>query len=133
MSTSHEQALARLAVCKGCPRRALCLVKSRALDAAASCEHWPVAAGQEAGLVTLAARAAGEVLPWLAAGAPQVTAEVLAARTLACEGGDGQAACAHWNGAARGGLGKCAHPRCGCSKIKRSMATARCPMGKWGE
>jgi hypothetical protein len=41
------------------------------------------------------------------------------------------AACDFWNADARGGLGKCSHPKCGCSKFKGWLATEMCPINKW--
>jgi hypothetical protein len=54
-----------------------------------------------------------------------VTEDEYAARAGACEG------CPHWDGAARAGLGKCNAPNCGCTKLKRWLATETCPLRKW--
>ena len=37
--------------------------------------------------------------------------------------------CEFWDGSARAGLGKCSAPGCGCTKLKRWLATERC--GRW--
>ena len=57
---------------------------------------------------------------WIAAGFPVVSDNVYAARATACE------ACPLWDGAARLGLGKCNAPGCGCTKLKRWLATEQC-------
>lgn len=72
------------------------------------------------------AKAVGRVVVAKARGEPvRVTPEVLAARTAAC------LACPAWDGAARGGLGKCRDKRCGCTGFKRELATEKCPRGYW--
>lgn len=62
---------------------------------------------------------------WAAAGFTVVNAADYAARSTACE------ACEFWDGAARLGLGKCGHAKCGCTRFKRWLATEKCPMGAW--
>lgn len=62
---------------------------------------------------------------WSAAGFATVSGETYAARASACE------ACPMWDGAARLGLGKCNAPGCGCTKLKRWLATEKCPLCKW--
>ena len=57
---------------------------------------------------------------WIAAGAPVVSEAVYQARSAAC------GACELWDPDARFGLGKCKAPGCGCTKLKRWLATARC-------
>ena len=39
--------------------------------------------------------------------------------------------CPFWSDAARMGLGRCSHPGCGCSKLKRHLASGTCPMNLW--
>lgn len=70
--------------------------------------------------VEMAGNFAVAVSRWVAAGAPVVSAEVYAARAAACGG------CELWDGAARLGLGKCRAPGCGCTSLKRWLATERC-------
>jgi len=40
-------------------------------------------------------------------------------------------ACEYWDDQARGGLGKCSHAKCGCTKLKHKFAAMACPVGKW--
>jgi hypothetical protein len=54
-----------------------------------------------------------------------VTEPEYRARETACE------ACGYWDGSSRFGLGKCNHRGCGCTKLKRWLATESCPIGKW--
>lgn len=76
---------------------------------------------------------AGEILArgmaafarWAAAGLPVVDEAVRLARADAC------AACPRWDAKARGGLGHCQHPGCGCTRLKWWLATERCPAGWW--
>ena len=80
-------------------------------------------------MIDLATRAA--YAAWRAAAAALhgervlVTEDEYAARSVACE------SCPHWDGAARAGLGKCNAPNCGCTKLKRWLATETCPLRKW--
>jgi hypothetical protein len=80
-------------------------------------------------VIDLATRAA--YAAWRAAAAALhgervlVTEDEYAARSVACE------SCPHWDGAARAGLGKCKAPNCGCTKLKRWLATETCPLRKW--
>ena len=63
---------------------------------------------------------------WTKAGFPTVTAEQYKERALICE------KCPLWDGLARFGLGKC--KACGCTGLKRWLATERCthPQGsRW--
>lgn len=73
----------------------------------------------------LATNFTGAMEGWARAGCPVVSQEQYAERSAAC------AACEHWDGAARLGLGKCNAPGCGCTKFKRWLATEKCPLGKW--
>lgn len=54
--------------------------------------------------------------------------ETVAARRAKCEACPG----GWWKPEAYGGRGGCAHPRCGCTGIKRWLATEQCPIGAWG-
>ena len=65
------------------------------------------------------------VAKWAVAGFPVVEQDVFDARSAACE------SCEFWDGQARLGLGKCTHRKCGCTRMKRWLATERCPIGKW--
>lgn len=49
-----------------------------------------------------------------------VTEDEYAGRSAACE------ACTYWDGLSRGGLGTCRAPGCGCTALKRWLATERC-------
>ncbi len=73
----------------------------------------------------LAANFTGALGRWLSAGAPVVSAEIYATRAAACD------ACPHWSATARLGLGKCSAPGCGCTSLKRWLATERCPLAHW--
>lgn len=83
----------------------------------------------EPSAVDLATRAA--FAAWRAARAAAhgaavlVDADTYAARTSACT------ACTYWDGSSRLGLGTCNHHGCGCTKLKRWLATERCPAGRW--
>lgn len=58
---------------------------------------------------------------WISAGAPVVSQRTYDERSAACN------ACSYWNARARAGLGKCKAPGCGCTSLKRWLATERCP------
>ncbi len=73
----------------------------------------------------LAANFAGAMSRWASAGFRTVSAEQYAARSAVCD------ACEMWDGAARLGLGKCKAPGCGCTSMKRWLASERCPLDKW--
>jgi hypothetical protein len=76
----------------------------------------------------MAANFAVAVARWVAAGAPVVSAEVYAEREAACD------SCPLWDAKARLGLGKCKAPKCGCTSLKRWLATEACkhPQGsRW--
>lgn len=82
----------------------------------------PASAGPaEPSTMELAANFAGAVGRWSSAGFPVVSPEIYAARAEACDG------CRFWDGKARLGLGKCGAPGCGCTSLKRWLATERCP------
>jgi hypothetical protein len=62
---------------------------------------------------------------WATAGFPITTREFALARAEICK------SCEFWNAKARLGLGKCTHPKCGCTRLKWWLATSSCPAGKW--
>jgi len=84
-----------------------------------------VPAPPEPTLVDLATNFATATARWAAEGFPVVDQAVYAARAAACD------ACEYWDGAARLGLGKCKHAKCGCTRFKRWLATERCPIARW--
>jgi len=65
------------------------------------------------------------VARWVKAGAPVVSEADYQARSAIC------APCEYWDGSARMGLGKCKAPGCGCTSLKRWLATEVCTQGKW--
>lgn len=73
----------------------------------------------------LASNFAGAMVRWASAGFPTVSREVYEQRGAVC------GSCQHWDGEARGGLGKCNHPGCGCTKLKRWLASEKCPLNLW--
>lgn len=75
------------------------------------------------GLITKARRLKDELRGWARAGFPQVTRETRQKRKAICY------ACPHWNPEGNIGLGACR--KCGCSRAKLYLATAKCPIGKW--
>lgn len=86
-----------------------------------------------AGILAVTMPTAAEILArgmqafarWAAAGLPVVAESERLARAAACQ------ACPRWDGQARGGLGHCKHPGCGCTRLKWWLATERCPEGWW--
>ena len=62
---------------------------------------------------------------WASLGFPIAGKASYEARCLACS------KCEHWSDDARLGLGKCSAPGCGCTRLKRWLATEKCPLGKW--
>jgi hypothetical protein len=40
--------------------------------------------------------------------------------------------CYFWHEGGNLGLGKCEHPKCGCSKGKMKLSVSECPVGNWG-
>ena len=76
-------------------------------------------------LTDLASNFATATARWASGGFPVVGEAAYASRSAVCEG------CEFWDGAARLGLGKCKHAKCGCTRFKRWLATEKCPMGKW--
>lgn len=82
-------------------------------------------ASDEPTVADLATNFAGATLRWLAEGAPVVSEASYTLRAAACSG------CEMWDENARFGLGRCNAPGCGCTKLKRWLATEKCPLGKW--
>lgn len=82
-------------------------------------------ASDEPTIAELASNFAGAIARWSSDGFPVVTAGQYKDRAAACE------TCEHWDGSARLGLGKCKAPGCGCTKLKRWLATEKCPLAKW--
>lgn len=68
---------------------------------------------------------AGSMAKWAKAGFTTVEKSEYENRIGICQG------CEFWDGSARGGLGKCNHKQCGCSRLKHWLATEKCPIGKW--
>lgn len=40
--------------------------------------------------------------------------------------------CYFWNEDGNAGLGKCNHPKCGCTRGKMKLAASSCPINNWG-
>jgi hypothetical protein len=86
---------------------------------------------KEPTLVELANNFRAAMARWAAAGVPLVDQAGYDARAAAC------GACVHPDGRpmfdtkARFGLGKCRAPGCGCTSLKRWLATETCVLGKW--
>jgi hypothetical protein len=76
-------------------------------------------------LADMAEHLGGAMVAWAARGFPIAPRELRMQRLAICR------ACEHWREEARFGLGKCAHPSCGCTKAKLFIATERCPVRKW--
>lgn len=74
----------------------------------------PSPAEMSANLAKAAAR-------WIGAGFPVVSQTIYDTRSDACQ------KCSFWDGKARLGLGKCKAPGCGCTGLKRWLATETCP------
>ena len=55
----------------------------------------------------------------------RVTDDELKRRDTICN------ACELWKPEGNLGMGECTHPQCGCTKMKRGLATETCPAGKW--
>jgi len=72
-------------------------------------------------------RFALSLLRWFAAGCPLVSSFIRLQRGLICS------SCQFWIPQCRLGLGKCDHPECGCSSLKRFFGTEVCPANKWPE
>jgi hypothetical protein len=41
--------------------------------------------------------------------------------------------CEYWQPEAYFGVGRCAHKRCGCTRLKAWLVSQHCPLGKWPE
>lgn len=86
---------------------------------------------KEPTLVELATNFGAAMAKWAAAGVPVVDQTGYDARAAAC------GACVHPDGRpmfdakARFGLGKCRAPGCGCTSLKRWLATEVCVLGRW--
>ena len=80
---------------------------------------------QEPTAAELAANFSSALARWSAAGFPVTSRLTYEARATVCE------PCEFWDATARLGLGKCLHKKCGCTKMKRWLATEKCPVGKW--
>jgi hypothetical protein len=76
-------------------------------------------------LADMAEHLGGAMVAWAARGFPIAPRDLRMQRLAICR------ACEHWREEARFGLGKCAHPSCGCTKAKLFLATERCPVRKW--
>lgn len=79
----------------------------------------------EPSVAELAGNFASAMGRWILAGAPVASQIQYYARAAICD------SCPHWDGKARAGLGKCGVPGCGCTSMKRWLATEKCPLGKW--
>jgi len=80
---------------------------------------------QDPSLAQEASNLAAALAAWAAAGFPVADAERVAQIKAICE------SCPLWDGAARGGMGKCRSFKCGCTKFKWWIKTSKCPEGKW--
>lgn len=78
-----------------------------------------------ANLRTKLRRLVKELKIWRRAGLPVSGRWVRQARAAAC------AACSYWSATGNLGLGECRAPGCGCTRGKRWLATAKCPLNKW--
>lgn len=67
----------------------------------------------------------GALVKWAARGFPIADRGLRIHRLGLCR------QCVHWREDARAGLGKCAHPSCGCTKAKVFLKTEKCPIGRW--
>lgn len=76
-------------------------------------------------LAELAGNFTHAIAAWTMAGFPTVSASDYTTRAAIC------GRCQYWQPTARAGLGKCAHKGCGCTKLKRYLATEKCPLNLW--
>lgn len=60
-------------------------------------------------------------------GFSRVPNNIYQARMVMCE------SCYYWHASGNLGLGKCEHPKCGCTRGKMRMSASACPIGNWGE
>jgi hypothetical protein len=60
-------------------------------------------------------------------GMQMAPADAKAQRAAICQ------ACSYWNPEGNAGMGECTHFKCGCTKLKWSIASERCPLTppKW--
>lgn len=79
----------------------------------------------EPSALDLAKNFTAALFKWIKAGVPTVSRELYEARLAVCS------SCEFWDSAARLGLGKCTHTKCGCTKTKHWLATEKCPIDKW--
>ena len=75
-------------------------------------------------LFEMAKNFAASVAEWVDRGAPVVTEEQFQQRVETCH------TCEFFDAEAFGGKGRC--QKCGCSSYKLFLATAKCPIDKWG-
>ena len=74
-------------------------------------------------LTDMAKNLVGELAEWTLRGFPTPDEDELKQRLETC------AACPHWDAQAVAGHGRCL--KCGCSRAKLFLKTAKCPIGKW--
>lgn len=67
------------------------------------------------------------LMRWVKAGCPLADSLTRQVRRAICE------RCPMWRPLGNAGLGECLDPRCGCTRMKRWLATESCPQGKWPE
>lgn len=77
----------------------------------------------------LAAGFVGALREWFGAGLPVVSQAEYQARASTCEACLDAEGKPVWEVTAYGGIGKCR--ACGCTSLKRWLATSRCPLKKW--
>lgn len=83
----------------------------------------------EPSLLEMAGNFTGAMAKWFAAGLPVVPEAEYKRRTDICD------ACSYWDPAGNFFMGKCKAPGCGCTTLKRWLATEQCkhPEGsRWG-
>lgn len=88
-------------------------------------EHMRKTRLAEPSLRELSANFADAIARWSASGFKTATQDEYDSRAQICDG------CDRWDAKARLGLGKCSAPGCGCTAMKRWLATEKCPLGKW--
>ena len=87
---------------------------------------WEPVAPESPPIITKVHRLADELGRWRAAGMPVAARAVRIARRSICE-----APCKYWSAHGNLGMGECRAPGCGCTRAKRWLATAECPLGLW--
>jgi len=83
----------------------------------------------EPSLLEMAGNFTGAMAKWFAAGLPVVKEEEYKRRTEICD------RCSYWDPNGNWFMGKCKAPGCGCTTLKRWLATEQCkhPEGsRWG-